>query len=103
MHAGVSTFVAEFLKRKDAEVAKAQNPSKKKAKAAAAPVPVTAASVLRQPAKPVAPVGAVPGEEWQEIPGASGLSGSKAGGKAGSKGKAGGGGKKGGFAVLGGL
>ena len=55
---GVSTFVAEFLKRKDAEVARATAPAKRagKAKKAAGPPPPTpAASVLQGKAQPSAP------------------------------------------------
>jgi len=106
---GVSTFVAEFLKRKDAEVAKASNPGKKKGKAAAAaPAPVTAASVVKAavaaPPLPKPPAGgAIPGDDWQQIPGATAATkgGAKAQPKGGAKGAAGA--KKGGFAVLGGL
>uniref|UniRef100_A0A7S3VRX4 GYF domain-containing protein n=2 Tax=Dunaliella tertiolecta TaxID=3047 RepID=A0A7S3VRX4_DUNTE len=110
---GVSTFVAEFLKRKDAEVARATAPAKKGSKAkkaAGPPPPTTAASVLQgkaQPAAAPAPAAAPSGNgvrssEWSQVPVAppKAKGGAAAGQQKSSKGGAAQNTKKSGFNVL---
>ncbi|KAF5828252.1 hypothetical protein DUNSADRAFT_17891 [Dunaliella salina] len=117
---GVSTFVAEFLKRKDAEVARATAPAKKGSKAkkaAGPPPPTTAASVLQGKAQPAAgpsataaapaPAAAPSGNgvrssEWSQVPVAppKAKGGAAGGQQKGSKGGAAQNTKKSGFSVL---
>ncbi|GFH08424.1 GYF domain-containing protein, partial [Haematococcus lacustris] len=87
--AGVSTFVAEFLKRKDEQLSRKGKTNKKGSAAAATPAtPATAASIVSS--GKAAKAGAspsIPGAEGWQQPAAAAGSSKKGGGQAGQKGQ----------------
>jgi hypothetical protein len=103
----VSTFVAEFLRRKDAEIARATAPAKKSSKnkskgstgGGSAAQPQQPASAGRPAdANGIARSSNAAGSDWAQVPTATKKAAQSKAGSAGSKPAAGA--KKGGFSVL---